>query len=111
MINLWRKYLLVYFAFICLVILLSYSFPKKIDKFDHLIVINYHGHYINKIKGHSRRSNMLNIETSADKNFLNLTYDIVLKDEKTAEGLASNFNQIDSVTEVILIASKNDVDY
>ncbi|MCI5161211.1 MAG: DUF4956 domain-containing protein [Candidatus Electrothrix sp. AX5] len=67
--------------------------------------------YLEIIKQFSKRSSMLHIEPSGDRQTLKLTYDISLKEEMTAEKMTSAFAQIESVSEVILITAKSDVDY
>ncbi|MDQ6963114.1 MAG: hypothetical protein Q9M28_11420 [Mariprofundaceae bacterium] len=53
----------------------------------------------------------MNIEPSGDGDYLNLTYDFNLKEGATAEQLTASFGKLEGVSEVTLIASKNDVDY
>ena len=67
--------------------------------------------YLNIIQQHAERSNLLHIEPAGDGQFLNLTYDIVLKTGVTAEQLTTLLGRIDGAEDVVLIASKNDVDY
>ena len=65
----------------------------------------------NRQQNHSKRSNMLHIEPSADGNYLKLTYDIILKEGSTAEQMTQELGQVEGASEVVLIASKSDVDY
>lgn len=67
--------------------------------------------YLQKIGEHAKRSNMLHIEPSGDGRSLRLTYDITLQKETTAEKLTSSLSRTDGVSDVVLIVSKNDVDY
>ncbi len=67
--------------------------------------------YLDKIQEASKRSNMLHIEPSGDGTLLRLTYDITLKEDATAEALTSALGRVDGISEVVLIASKSDVDY
>ncbi len=67
--------------------------------------------YLEKINEYSKRSNLLHIEPSGDGAFLNLTYDIVLKDGANAEDFARSVGEVEGANEIALIASKNDVDY
>ena len=67
--------------------------------------------YLNIIQQHAERSNLLHIEPAGDGQFLNLTYDIVLKTGVTAEQLTALLGRIEGAEDVVLIASKNDVDY
>ena len=56
-------------------------------------------------------SSMLHIEHAGDGKSLLLTYDIVLKDDRSAQDLTKAVGQQQGVSEVVLIASKSDVDY
>jgi len=51
------------------------------------------------------------MEPSADGTSLSLTYDIALRDEMSANDLTQQMGKLEFVSEVVLIASKNDVDY
>lgn len=67
--------------------------------------------YLQKINELAKRSSLLNIEPSSDGSMLSLTYDIVLKDGIAAQQLTGDIAGIEGVSEVMLIASKSDVDY
>jgi uncharacterized membrane protein YhiD involved in acid resistance len=67
--------------------------------------------YLGKINEFSKRSNLLHIEPSGDKRSLKLTYDITLEKDTTAERLTQAIGEVAGTSEVVLIASKNDVDY
>ena len=58
-----------------------------------------------------RRSNLLHIEPSGDGKTLMQTFDIALRDEVDHTVLVRAMNELPDVSEVVLIASKNDVDY
>jgi uncharacterized membrane protein YhiD involved in acid resistance len=68
-------------------------------------------HYRQVIDRHAKRSSLLHIEPLGDGNILSLTYDIILKEEAEASQFASHIGRVEGVSEVTLIASKNDVDY
>jgi len=67
--------------------------------------------YLAQIEKFSKRSNMLNIEPSGDGRNLQLTYDITLKDNVTAQQLIMALEQTEGTSDIVLIASKNDVNY
>lgn len=67
--------------------------------------------YLGHIGKFAKRSNLLHIEPSGDGNTLQLTYDIVLKENTNAEILTGAIGNVDGVSEVVLIASKSDVNY
>ena len=54
---------------------------------------------------------MLHIEPSGDGEHLSLTYDITLKEGNSAEDLTKAMGAVDGISEVVLIASKSDIDY
>ena len=67
--------------------------------------------YLDVIQDACKSSNLLHMEPSADNKTLSLTYDIILKDDSSAKDLTSRIGEIEDLSEVVLIASKNDVDY
>ena len=81
--------------------ILRFRFDRDTDSAAYLEVINKC----------SKTSNMLHIEPSGDGKTMQLTYDIVLKEDYTAESLTAQLTELKGLSEVILIASKNDVDY
>lgn len=81
--------------------ILRFTFDQKHDSSSYLELIREYG----------KRSHMLHIEPSADRQSLRLTYDISLKEDTTAESLTSTLGNIEGVSEVVLIAAKSDVDY
>ena len=67
--------------------------------------------YLELIKQHAKRSNLLHIEPSGDGASLNLTYDIILLEGINADMFASAMGEIEGASDITLIASKSDVDY
>lgn len=67
--------------------------------------------YLEAINETCKRSNLLHMEPSADNSSLSLTYDVVLRDETYAKDLTKEIGGLEDISEVVLIASKNDVDY
>ncbi len=67
--------------------------------------------YLNLITQHAKRSNLLHMEPSGDGQLIKLTYDIVLREEFTPEVLTAELDKLSGVSEVVMIASKSDVDY
>lgn len=68
-------------------------------------------HYLAAMKKACRRSNLLHIEPSGDGKSLMQTFDIALREEVDHSSLVKAMDNLVDVSEVILIASKNDVDY
>lgn len=67
--------------------------------------------YLKVIQDYSKRSNMLHIEPSGDRQSLKLTYDISMKDDISAEKMTGALGGVAGMSEVVLIAAKSDVDY
>ena len=67
--------------------------------------------YSSVINEFARSSNLLHIEPSGDGKTAKLTFDILLRKEKKPEDLSRRIAEIDSLSEVVLVASKHDVDY
>jgi len=67
--------------------------------------------YLDIINWACKRSDILHMEPSGDNESVSLTYDLALKDDITADNLTDRLGQLENVEEIVLIASKNDVDY
>lgn len=67
--------------------------------------------YTETLKRFAKRSNLLSVEPSGDGRYLAVTYDIILKDETASGAFSAEVAKAPGVSEVTLIASKNDVDY
>lgn len=104
-------------VFVCAIAIAVYKFNfGALYKSEFILRFSYDQNsdssgYLEVIQEHSKRSNMLHIEPSGDNQSLKLTYDITLKEDGTAESLTKGLNQLSGVSEVVLIASKSDVDY
>ena len=59
----------------------------------------------------TRSSNLLHVEPSGDGQTVKLTFDIMLRKEKDPKEFSSRIAQINSLSEVVLVASKHDIDY
>ena len=104
-------------AFTMVVAILVYKFNYgALYKSEFILRFNFDqeydsSEYLEKINELARRSNMLHIEPSGDGRLLKLTYDIILRDEVTAERFTQAVAAADGVSEVVVIAAKSDVDY
>lgn len=67
--------------------------------------------YLEHIKQGAKRSSLLHIEPSGDGDLLKLTYDIQIDKQASPESFVKGLKDVDGVSEVVLIVSKNDVDY
>ncbi|MEM9378319.1 MAG: DUF4956 domain-containing protein [Planctomycetota bacterium] len=81
--------------------ILRFRFDKNSESTEHLETINQM----------AKRSSLLHIEHSGDADSLLMTFDIVLKEGRKAEDLAAAIGALESASEVVIIASKSDVDY
>lgn len=67
--------------------------------------------YLRCLNECSRRANMLHIEPTGDGKTLRLTYDVALEKDATAQKLIAALGAVEGVSDVVLVVSKNDVDY
>jgi hypothetical protein len=67
--------------------------------------------YLQPLAEFARRSNLLHVEPAADGGTLRLAYDLALRSGKRAEDLVAALGRAAGVSEVVLLVSKNDVDY
>ena len=58
-----------------------------------------------------KSSTLLNAESSGDGKSLKLSFDIVLKENKTYEEFIQKLSKVSGLSEVVAVAAKNDVDY
>ena len=58
-----------------------------------------------------KTSTLLNAEASGDSMSLKLSFDIVLKEDKSYEEFLKKLSKLRSLSEVQAVAAKNDVDY
>ena len=54
---------------------------------------------------------MLHAESSGDGKSTKLSFDIVMKENKTQEKFISDLSKLPGITEVVVVAAKSDVDY
>lgn len=60
---------------------------------------------------HATRHELVNAEPTPDGRLIRLTYDISLRKSSTAEKLAGALGELESASEVSVIATKNEVDF
>ena len=63
------------------------------------------------ISEYTKSSKLLNVESSGDNKSLKLSFDVVMKEDKSYDQFVTDLSSIQGLTEVIVIAAKNDVDY
>ena len=67
--------------------------------------------YNNIIKQYAKSSTLLNAEPSGDNKTIKLTFDILMKEDKELNKFVSEVTNVTGVSEVALVAAKNDIDY
>ena len=65
----------------------------------------------NLLKKYAKSSSLLHLEPTGDRDRIRVSVDVILKDNSSAETLVSELNKIETITDIALIASKNDIDY
>jgi len=67
--------------------------------------------YLKKLSEFCSTHNLLNSEPSSDKKSIKLTYDIVLKEEMSANKFVLEISNCLGVNETSIVAAQNDIDY
>ena len=67
--------------------------------------------YSKSIDEFSRTASLLNAEPSGDGKIAKLTFDILMKKDKDSQEISGNIARLEGISEVVLVASKDDVDY
>ena len=78
-----------------------------------IIMVAYVLHLVTSrlIQEYARTSNLLNVEAASDGSSNMMTFDIVMKPDRDPEKLSSELSNLEGISEVVIVASKNDVDY
>lgn len=63
------------------------------------------------IKRFARTANLLHVEPSGDGSNVKMTFDVVMKPNENPNAFSAEIAKLDGVSEVVLVASKSDVDY
>lgn len=67
--------------------------------------------YLNIFENAARTTNLLHIEPTGDEALVRMTFDVSLGEDQQPTDFVTALNALDDVEEVVLIASKSDVDY
>ena len=67
--------------------------------------------YVPVIQEFAKTSNLLHVEPSGDGKTSKLTFDIVMHRDADPQAFSSKISTLPDVSEVVLVASKNDADY
>ena len=59
----------------------------------------------------ARSANLLHVEPSGDAKTVKLTFDVMMRKDMDPKELSQRIAQTEDVSEVVLVASKHDVDY
>ena len=81
--------------------IISFNFEKKSDSKS----------YIDLLDKYCRIHNLINIESSDTEEYNKLTYEVKLIEEKNSEKLLNELSEITGLTQLFLVASKNDIDF
>jgi len=68
-------------------------------------------HYLRLINQYSKQAHLLHMEPSGDGELVKMTYDIHMNEDVKPEFLSSELDKLNEITEVVMIASKSDIDY
>jgi uncharacterized membrane protein YhiD involved in acid resistance len=71
----------------------------------------HNGRHISLISEYSRSSTLLHAEPSGDGGSIKNSYDIIMKSEDNLNQFISDLDDLDQISEVTIIAAKNDIDY
>jgi len=74
-------------------------------------VNNKEPEYIDVISSYSKSSTILHVEPSGDGKTIKLSYDIVMKKDSHINEFVSAISNIEGISETVVVAAKNDVDY
>ena len=67
--------------------------------------------YSDVIDKFARVSNLLQVEPSGDAKTVKITFDILMRKNMEPSEFSQQIAELEEVTEVVLVASKHDVDY
>ena len=67
--------------------------------------------YTGLINQYSKEAHLLHMEPSGDGTLIKMTYDIHMREEEKPEILTTELDKLDELSEVVMIASKSDIDY
>ena len=67
--------------------------------------------YNNIISDYTKKATMIHAESAGDGKTVKLSFDIVMKENKTQDKFISDLSKISGISETVVVAAKNDVDY
>ena len=67
--------------------------------------------YLKIFEDFTSRANLLNIEPSGDSSSNRMTFDIVMKKDKSPSEMSLELSELEDVSELVIVASEHDIDY
>lgn len=67
--------------------------------------------YLDVLKRFTKKSNMLHIEPSGDSLSTRMTFDVVMKSEKSPSDMSLELSKLNEISELVVVASEHDIDY
>ena len=67
--------------------------------------------YLKIFEDFTSRANLLNIEPSGDSSSNRMTFDIVMKKDKSPSEMSLELSKLEDVSELVVVASEHDIDY
>ncbi len=67
--------------------------------------------YLEIFEDFTSRANLLNIEPSGDSSSNRMTFDIVMKKDKSPSEMSLELSKLEDVSELVVVASEHDIDY
>jgi uncharacterized membrane protein YhiD involved in acid resistance len=67
--------------------------------------------YLDVLERFTKKSNMLHIEPSGDSLSTRMTFDVVMKSEKSPSDMSLELSKLNEISELVVVASEHDIDY
>lgn len=67
--------------------------------------------YLEILKIYTKKANLLHIEPSGDSLSSRLTFDVLMKKDRSPSDLSLELSKLDEITELVVVASEHDIDY
>jgi uncharacterized membrane protein YhiD involved in acid resistance len=67
--------------------------------------------YVNILDDYAKTANLLHIEPSGDSMSSRMTFDVVMKKEKSPHEMSLELSKLSEISELVIVASEHDIDY
>ncbi len=67
--------------------------------------------YVNVLDDYAKTANLLHIEPSGDSMSSRMTFDVVMKKEKSPHEMSLELSKLSEISELVIVASEHDIDY